>query len=129
MKNGYVLGPIIIVLGALISYYTGMMITWSAYATNKNRYEDIANSLYGPILSKITSYLNFICLVGFVLSYVVFVKSTASDIVGQYMDPSNSWYNILHYEVDDNGVKTGNGDYFWGFLYTFGILFPMSLPR
>ena len=46
------------------------------------------------------------------------------------MDPSNSWYNILHYEVDPvTGVKTGNGDYFWGFFYTFGILFPMSLPR
>ena len=82
MKNGYVLGPIIVVVGALISYYTGMMITWSAYSTNKNRYEDIANTIYGPITSKITSYLNFICLTGFVLSYVVFVKSSISNIVG-----------------------------------------------
>lgn len=130
MKNGYVLGPIIILFGAVISYTTGMMVTWTAHSTGKTRYEDIANSIYGPVMSKITSVLNFVCISGPLLSYIVFVKSTISEIVVLYMDHKNPWFDTLHYELDAAGNKIkGNGDYFWGFLYCFVILMPMSLPR
>lgn len=48
MKNGYVLGPIIVTLGAMLSYYTSMLLVKSAEFTGKVRYEDIALQLYGP---------------------------------------------------------------------------------
>jgi amino acid permease len=48
MKNGYVLGPLIVTLGALLSYYTSMLLVKSADFTGKVRYEDIALQLYGP---------------------------------------------------------------------------------
>jgi hypothetical protein len=48
MKNGFVLGPLIVTLGALLSYYTSMLLVKSADFTGKVRYEDIALQLYGP---------------------------------------------------------------------------------
>ena len=42
MKNGYVLGPLIVTLGAMLSYYTSMLLVKSADFTGKVRYEDIA---------------------------------------------------------------------------------------
>ena len=42
MKNGYILGPLIVAFGALLSYYTSMLLVKSADFTGKVRYEDIA---------------------------------------------------------------------------------------
>ena len=42
MKNGYILGPLIVILGAMLSYYTSMILVKSAEFTGKYRYEDIA---------------------------------------------------------------------------------------
>lgn len=72
--NGYVLGPIFILLGACLSYYTGMLIVKCSEATGKTRYEDLALAVYGPRAARITSYLNLICLIGFTFSYIVYVK-------------------------------------------------------
>jgi hypothetical protein len=74
MMNGYVLGPLLIVFGACISYYTGMLIVKCSEFTGRTRYEDIALALYGKKWSRITSYLNLICLIGFTFSYIVYVK-------------------------------------------------------
>ena len=74
MKNGYILGPIMIVLGACISYYTAMLIVKASVVTDRTRYEDIALALFGKRMSLVTSILNLICLIGFTFSYVVYVK-------------------------------------------------------
>ena len=42
MVNGILLGSALIILGALISYYTGMLIVKVATETQCNRYEDFA---------------------------------------------------------------------------------------
>ena len=42
MMNGYILGPIFIIMGAGISYYTGMLIVKCSEITGRTRYEDIA---------------------------------------------------------------------------------------
>ena len=74
MMNGYILGPVLIIFGACISFYTGMLIVKCAEATGRTRYEDIAMVLYGKKWSRVTSYLNLICLIGFTFSYIVYVK-------------------------------------------------------
>jgi len=81
MKNGYVLGPIMIVLGACISYYTAMLIVQASGVTNRTRYEDIALALFGKRMSLATSILNLVCLIGFTFSYVVYVKKAIPFIV------------------------------------------------
>jgi amino acid permease len=47
MMNGYVLGTILIVMGAALSYYTGMLIVRCAQITGRTRYEDISLAIYG----------------------------------------------------------------------------------
>jgi amino acid permease len=42
MKNGYVLGSLLIILGAVLSYYTSMLLIKSSDYTKKVRYDDIA---------------------------------------------------------------------------------------
>jgi amino acid permease len=47
MKNGYILGMMTIIIGAMLSFYTGMLIVRCSHYTGKLRYEDIASSIYG----------------------------------------------------------------------------------
>jgi len=73
-QNGYILGPLLIIIGALISYYTGMLIVKCAEATGRTRYEDIALQIYGPRAARWTSIANLVCLIGLTFSYVTYVK-------------------------------------------------------
>jgi amino acid permease len=75
MKNGYFLGYLLIMLGGLLSYYTGMLIVKCAHLTGKNRYEDIALSIYGPKIAKLTSLLMLACLIGFCFPLIVYIKN------------------------------------------------------
>ena len=81
MKNGYVLGPVMVVVGALLSIYAGMLIVKTVDHTGRRRTEDIALVVYGPTTSKLVSVVNIICLLGFVFSYITFVKNELCDIV------------------------------------------------
>ena len=74
MMNGYVLGSIYTVLGALISYHSGMMLVKCAEKTGRSRFEDIALAVYGKKAARIASYLYLICLIGFNFSYIVYIK-------------------------------------------------------
>ena len=75
MKNGYLLGCFLIILGAVLSYYTSMLLIKSSDYTKKVRYDEIAMSLYGPACGKITSILCLLCLIGFSFSFIVYIKS------------------------------------------------------
>jgi amino acid permease len=85
MMNGYVLGPILIIAGALLSYYTGMLIVRSSVYTDRTRYEDIALALFGKKSSRITSYLNLICLIGFTFNYVVYIKGAVPQLIEHFL--------------------------------------------
>ncbi len=74
-QNGLIWGSILIIIGALVSYYTGMLIVTCTNATKKNRYEDIALHLFGRRMYIMTGVLNIICLGGFLLNYIVFVTT------------------------------------------------------
>ena len=74
LKNGILVGSLFIVLGAIISYYTGMLLVTASERTNSIRYEDIAYKAYGMRMSRFTSVCNIICLLGFEIAYIVFVR-------------------------------------------------------
>jgi amino acid permease len=124
MMNGYVLGPALIALGAMISYYTGMLIVKASEQTGRTRYEDIALAIYGKKWARITSYLNLICLIGFTFSYIVYVKRAIPTIIEMYVENSTEETNVPHWMLNNEG-----GHAFWGLLFAFLILFPMSIPR
>ena len=120
MKNGYILGPLIVALGAMLSYYTSMLLVKSADFTGKVRYEDIALQLYGPRASKITSVLCLLCLIGFSFSFIVYIKTALPIIVELYTSDEKikSWIG-----------KNQFGEHFFGIGVSLFILFPLSIPR
>ena len=46
-QNGIVFGSLLIVLGAAVSIYTGVLLVKCSNHTGKHRYEDYAFALYG----------------------------------------------------------------------------------
>ena len=80
-QNGIILGILLIILGALISYYTGMLLVKVSNRTQCNRYEDFAQKLYGDRCRKITSGFNLACLMGFITAYIVYIKSMLPEIL------------------------------------------------
>jgi amino acid permease len=75
MQNGIAWGSFLIFFGALISYYSGMMLVEASIYTRKYKYEDMAGILRGKKFAKLTSYCNLACLLGFAMSFIVYVRS------------------------------------------------------
>lgn len=73
--NGVVFGTILLVLGAIVSIYTGWLVVICCHKLNASRYEDIAMATYGKKASVLTSICMLACLIGFVMSYIVLVRS------------------------------------------------------
>ena len=121
MMNGYVLGPLLIIFGALVSYYTGMLIVKCSVKTGRTRYEDIALAIYGPRWAFWTSVLNLGCLMGFTFSYIVYVKKAIPSIIQMYVDEDKIPVILRN--------EQWGGNIFWGIIFSFGIMFPMSIPR
>jgi hypothetical protein len=97
--NGYILGPILIILGAMISYYTGMLIVRCSEHTNRTRYEDIADAIYGKKVSRLTSFLNLICLIGFTFSYIVYVKKAVPTIIEIYISTQPQAVHLVGFSI------------------------------
>lgn len=89
--NGLILGPILIILGAMVSYFSGMLIVAVSAKTKTDRYEDMARLLYNKRVEKIVSIMNIICLMGFSMAYIVFVKQTVPFIINECGGVLPSW--------------------------------------
>lgn len=72
--NGIVFGTILLLLGAVMSLYTGWLVVVCCHRLNASRYEDIALATYGKKASVLTSACMLACLIGFVVSYIVLVR-------------------------------------------------------
>jgi amino acid permease len=74
MENGIVLGTILIIFGGLISWYTSMLLIKASDHCCRERMEDIALAMYGRKFAILTSILNVTALLGFNMSYIVYVR-------------------------------------------------------
>jgi amino acid permease len=72
--NGIVFGTFLLLMGGLLSIYTGWLVVICCHRLNASRYEEIALSTYGKKASIITSACMLACLIGFVMSYIVLFK-------------------------------------------------------
>lgn len=72
-QNGIVFGTLLLLLGGVLSMYTGWLVVKCCHKLNASRYEDIAMGTYGKKASFITSMCMLACLIGFVVSYIVLV--------------------------------------------------------
>jgi amino acid permease len=73
MENGVVLGTVLILIGGWISWYSGMLLIQAAEHCGRVRYEDIALVMYGRKMAIGTAILNLMALIGFNMSYIVYV--------------------------------------------------------
>ena len=62
--NGVILGIILLLISAVLSCYTGYLISYCAEETGGKSFEDIAFKLYGLKGMVITSICNLCCNVG-----------------------------------------------------------------
>jgi len=58
-----------------------MLLVKVSNRTQCNRYEDFAQKLYGSTFRQVTSGLNLACLMGFITSYIVYIKSMMPTIL------------------------------------------------
>ena len=79
--NGVVPGCIMIIIGALISYYSGMLLVSCADKCESDKIEDFAERAYGPRMSKFVSWVMVVCLLGFVVTYIVTVKELVPQVI------------------------------------------------
>jgi amino acid permease len=75
MQNGIAFGGFLVFMGALISYYSGMLLVEASNYTRRHRYDEMARVLYGKGFAKITSICNLACLLGFAMSFIVYVST------------------------------------------------------
>lgn len=75
MQNGIAFGSFLIFFGACISYYSGMLLVSASNYTRMHRYEDISKAIYGPGFARLTSFCNLACLLGFAMSFIVYVST------------------------------------------------------
>lgn len=103
----------------MLTYYSGMLIVKVADKTQCNRSEDFALKLYGKRCKTFTSLLNLTCLMGFITTYIVYVKSMIPKLLLLFWVEKE----LPSYVVGDFGR------FFWGTMFSVCLLLPMSIPR
>jgi len=62
------------IFGAILSYYPGMLFVKCAATLKTSRFEIIGLMLYGKTMFRLTAICVALCNLGFVVSYIVFIK-------------------------------------------------------
>ncbi|CDW73263.1 UNKNOWN [Stylonychia lemnae] len=121
-KNGIVFGIVMLLVGTCLSMYTGWLVVICCHRLNASRYEDIALATYGKKASILTS----ICMLAlgkiilYQRAYQQFkelLPYTLTKLVG----PDHTLPDIIS--------NTFLGETFWAILFSFGLVFPVSLAR
>jgi len=75
MENGIVWGSFLIIFGGLVSWYTGYLLLIASDHCGRETFEDIALVMYGRKFATFTSVLILTTLLGFNMSYIVYVRN------------------------------------------------------
>ena len=119
--NGIVLSSLLITFGAVISYFWSMLLVKWADEIDADSYEAFAEHWYGPRAAQVTSWINICTLMGFVVSYIVFVKTLVPHI-----------FEVLFGVHDILGMSeygSSASELLWAIVYTIFILIPLSLAK
>lgn len=76
-ENGIYLGIVLTFFGGSLSLFTGYLVSYLAEKTGGRCYEEIAFCLYGKTGVHVSSFCNLLCNLGFLISYIVLVSSSA----------------------------------------------------
>lgn len=120
-QNGIVFAALLIIFGAIVTYFTGMLLVECAEKIGKYKYENFAEYCWGSKMAKFAGICNVITLLGFVVSYIVFIKTLVPHIL------------IVMFGEDNIPELLGSdqwkGQIVWATIYTILIMIPLSIPR
>ena len=68
-------GILFLIFGAIITRFAGLLLIDCADKIGSDKYEDFAEACYGPKIKKVISWVNVVTLLGFVMGYIVAVKT------------------------------------------------------
>ncbi len=100
MENGVLIGLVLILIGGWISWYSGMLLIQAAEHCGRVRYEDIALVMYGRKMAIATAILNLMALIGFNMSYIVYVSLWC--VISLALNCYARYYCIIRREVLDS---------------------------
>ena len=104
-----------------------MLLVVCANTVGSDKYEEFAEKAYGRKFALFVGYVVMATLLGFVISYIVLIKTLIPMII-----------SILFYGVpiEENtkipaiiGDGMWSGQVFWALVYFGFVLFPISIPR
>ena len=120
-ENGILFTILLIVGGALLCYFSSMVLVDWSEKTGKYKYEDFAYYWWGERMSKLAGWWNVLALLGFSISYIIFIKGFIPLILEILLGEDNV-PEIL-------GPGQFKGELFWGTIYGLFIMLPFSLPK
>jgi amino acid permease len=110
-------------VGAIVSYFSGMLIVAVSVKTKTDRYEDMARKIYGKRAEKFVGILNIVCLICFIMSYIVFIKQMVPTIIEKFTG------KVIGTDIPYWISSSQGGQAVWCTIFSYGVIFPMSLPR
>ena len=117
LENGFALGSGFVLVGAVLSIFTGYLVVYASDKTNGSCYEEIALAVFGPGWQKFTSACMIPTNGGFVLTYYVLFKSFAPHTL-----------TLLKLELPGWCDESKVGQIFWAVLF-FIVCVLATLPR
>jgi len=120
-ENGIGTTAILVVFGALISYFCAMLLVDCADKIGKTRYEDFAMHCWGRTASKLVGACILTSLLGFVTSYIVFVKTLIPQMLKLFIGEGS----VPEFLAEGQW----KGELVWGTVYVVFVMCPLSLPK
>ena len=108
-----------------MSWYTGILFIMCSDKVYSTRFEEIALKVYGPKVKRIASWAIILTMLGFSISFIVFIKAVIPQTLLLIC------YGRVDFEEDPLPVIFGNGLFtgqvYWATVYSFLVLLPLSL--
>ena len=120
-ENGILFTILLITSWALLCYFSSMVLVDWAEKIGKYKYEDFAQYWWGERMAKFAGWWNILALLGFTVSYIIFIKGFIPFLLENLFGEENV--------PDILGPGQFKGELFWGTFYGLFVMLPFSLPK
>ena len=115
-KAGSVLGTVLVILAAILNYFTAILLVLTGHKAKKYRYFDLAEG-YGKAMTMCVKVIFFLNNWGIVVGYTTLINILISESL------SNLWGDSLP------GYMTSTHSPFWAVVINITFILPLTLQR
>eukprot|EP00347_Sterkiella_histriomuscorum_P013193 403365653 len=117
--NGLAFGTILVIFGAFLSYYSGMLLVKCDQITGKYNYESLAKMSFGKTWRPIMSLSMLVSMIGFQIACQTLLKTLIPELFEQVFKDIQLPYWLQ---------KNDTGTLLYATLLTVFIILPLSIP-